>query len=77
MAKRLVAKATFSVSAADLRAALSQDRDDEAAVLFFLAGAKKEGAMYQGRRAQEAFDAACRILRVDDLGRAKIEEVIA
>lgn len=77
MKKRLIAQKTVSISADDFRAAMAARRDAEAAVLFFLAGAKKDRAMYQGRTAREAFDAACRLLDIDETARAKIEEALA
>lgn len=52
--------------AATIRALATVSRtDDAAAVLFFLRGAAEEGAIFNSREAQEAFDAAARLLGLD------------
>lgn len=52
--------------AATIRALAKVNRtDDAAAVLFFLRGAAEAGAMFNGREAQDAFDAAARLLGLD------------
>lgn len=76
MGQKLVAKATMRMSARELRLALETRKEDEAAVLFFLAGAARDGAMYQGRRAHNAFEAACRLLSIDADQRALIEDAL-
>lgn len=50
--------------------------DAMAAVLFFLAGAARDGAMCQGRTARDAFNAACCLLGVSDADRAEIERCV-
>lgn len=75
--KGRLAKVELAVTAAEFRAAWEARRNAEAAVLFFLAGAAKERAIYQGRTAEEAFEAACRLLMIDAEGRQKIEEALA
>ena len=42
-----------------------QRLDDHACLLFFLIGALRKGHMFNGRRATDAFDAACRLLDQD------------
>ncbi len=48
----------------ELRAAIEVDEERRAAVIFFLLGAERENAMFQGRRANEALAAAIALLRI-------------
>lgn len=48
----------------ELAAAVNEYRDDMAAVLFFIAGAEAEGAMFQGRSAADTLQAVARLMNV-------------
>lgn len=47
--------------------------DDMASVLFFLAGAVKEGLMLNGHQAKDAYDAAFRLIGFKDPEKAKAD----
>jgi hypothetical protein len=63
-----IAKVSFRCTKEELQAAMREDADDRAALLFFLIGAKHENLMLQGRAADAALAAACRLLHISDEG---------
>lgn len=74
---RTIAKVRMTATKEDLRSYLEREAADRAALLFFLAGAEKEGLMLQGHHAADVFAAAGRLLRLEPDSLDRVREAVA
>lgn len=73
---RKIAAVRLRVTKEELQSYLEREAADRAALLFFLAGAEREGLMLQGHHSGDVFAAAGRLLRLEPEVLDRVREAI-